>query len=121
MHTVSETKAFRAAAADAGMTLAEIDLFIDLVAADPTIGDVMEGTGGCRKVRFARPGAGKSGGYRIITFFTGPSLPVFLITVFGKGDKANLTKAERNALCRLTKVLVAEYGTKVVKVGGASK
>jgi len=74
----------------------------------------MQGTGGCRKVRVAGKGRGKSGGYRVITFFTGPDLPVFLITVFGKGETANLTKAERNELAKLTKILVAEYGKRVV-------
>ena len=52
-----------------------------------------------------------------MTFFTGPDLPVFLVTVFGKGERANLSKAERNGLAELTKVLVAEYRRKVVKVG----
>jgi hypothetical protein len=68
----------------------------------------------------AGKGKGKSGGYRTITFFTGPDLPVFLITVFAKGDRANLTKAERNGLAQLTKALVTEYRKKVVKVGQAS-
>ena len=76
----------------------------------------MQGTGGCRKVRFGGRGKGKSGGYRVITFFTGRA-PVFLITVFGKGKKANLTQGERNTLAGLTKTLVAEYIKKVVKVG----
>lgn len=83
MHTVCETFAFRSAAKEAGMTRDEVDAFADILAADPVIGDVMEGTGGCRKVRFAKPGTGKSGGYRVITYFGGDNLPVFLLTVFG--------------------------------------
>jgi hypothetical protein len=42
-------------------------------------------------------------------------MPVFLVTVFGKGEKADLTAAERNALKMLTKELVAEYAKKVRK------
>lgn len=77
----------------------------------------MQGTGGCRKLRLAGRGKGKSGGYRTITFFGGDDLPVFLITVFSKGERANLSKAERNALLGLTKKIVATYEARVVKVG----
>jgi hypothetical protein len=45
-------------------------------------------------------------------FYTGDMLPVFLITVFSKGEKANLSKAERNQLASLTKLLAAEYETR---------
>jgi hypothetical protein len=62
-----------------------------------------------------RRGGGKSGGYRVITVFGGDHLPVFLLTVFGKGDRDNLTKAERNDLAKLTKVLIDSYRQKVRK------
>ena len=65
----------------------------------------MPGCGGARKLRVAKPGKGKSGGYRVITYFGGEEVPVFLLTVFGKNEKANLTQAERNALAGLTKRL----------------
>ena len=78
---------------------------VDTVAADPTAGEIMPGCGGARKLRIARPGKGKSGGYRVITYFGGDDVPVFLLTVFGKNEKANLNKAERNALAALTKRL----------------
>lgn len=76
MQTVVETKAFLAAAKDAGMTDAERRIAVDTIAANPTAGDVMQGTGGCRKVRIAGRGKGKSGGYRIVTAFGGTGLPV---------------------------------------------
>ena len=107
---VIETNAYLAAAKAAGMTDAERAAAIDLVASDPHGGDVMQGTGGCRKVRLAGRGKGKSGGYRIIFAFGGIHIPVFLITVFGKGEKDNLTRAERNDLAKLTKILFENYG-----------
>ena len=121
MHTVCETPAFQRAAEAAGMSRAEVEDFTDFVACNPQAGDEMQGTGGCRKVRVAGRGKGKSGGFRVITFFTGPYLPIFLITVFGKGEKANLTKAERNTLSKLTAVLVTEYGKKVTNVNAAKE
>ena len=75
---------------------------IDLVSTDPEAGDVMQGTGGVCKARLAGRGKGKSGGYRIVWYFGGGDIPVFLLTVFGKGEKANLTQGERNAMRQVT-------------------
>lgn len=80
----------------------EREALVGIIANNPTAGDLMQGTGGCRKLRFKKPGTGKSGGYRIITYFGGDDIPVFLLTVFGKNERANLNKAERNALANLT-------------------
>jgi hypothetical protein len=98
MQSVIETDSYLRAAKDAGMVEEERIAAVDLVAADPECGDIMQGTGGVRKARLAGRGKGKSGGYRIVWYFGGGDIPVFLITVFGKGEKANLTQGERNAL-----------------------
>lgn len=66
--------------------------------------------GGLRKVRIPREGRGKSGGYRTIYVVGGRHLPIFLITVFAKNEKGNLTKAEQAAAVELSKELVATYG-----------
>jgi hypothetical protein len=71
---------------------------VDALARDPKAGDLMPGTGGARKLRWALPGGGKSGGARIVTYFGGADIPVFLLTAFGKREKANLSPAERNEL-----------------------
>jgi hypothetical protein len=105
MQSVIETNAYLAAAKDAGMSVDELQAVVNLVAADPQAGEIMPGCGGARKLRVARPGGGKSGGYRIITYYAGTDVPAFLLTVFGKNEKANLTKAERNGLAALTKIL----------------
>lgn len=115
MHTVCETHSFRRAAKEAGMDDEEIERLIDHLAEHPTAGDEMAGTGGCRKLRVAGRGRGKSGGYRTITFYSGSNMPVFLITVFSKGERANLSQAERNALKDLTGELTAAYAARVVK------
>ncbi len=112
MHTVVETKAFIAAAADAGMNEEEREAVVTLVAADPAHGSVPSGWGGARKFRLAKPGTGKSGGYRIVTAYCGTGTPAFLITLFGKGEKDNLSKAEGAAVGRTVKHLCATYRTK---------
>jgi hypothetical protein len=113
MHAVCETHAFRRAAAQAGMTEDEIARLVDFLTENPAAGDEMAGTGGCRKVRVSGRGKGKSGGYRTITFFTGEALPLFLVTVFSKGERANLSKAECNKLRDVTKAIVNEYRARV--------
>jgi hypothetical protein len=105
LHSVIETNAYLASAEDAGMSEEERAAVVSIVAADPQAGAVMPGCGGARKLRIRRPGSGKSGGYRVITYYGGDDVPVFLLTVFAKGEKDNLTHAERNGLAALTKTL----------------
>ena len=105
MQTVVETKAYIAAARDAGMSEEEMQAVVDTLAADPQAGAIMSGCGGARKLRVAKPGGGKSGGYRVITYFGGEDMPVFLLSAFGKSERASLTGAEKNALATLAKTL----------------
>jgi mRNA-degrading endonuclease RelE of RelBE toxin-antitoxin system len=79
---------------------------VDYLAAHPRAGDVMEGTGGIRKLRWGRGNRGKSGGVRVIYYYHDERLPLLLLTVFGKNEQANFTKAERNSLAKLVDVLV---------------
>jgi putative transcriptional regulator len=71
---------------------------VALVAADPECGDVIRGTGGFRKVRVARKGMGKSGGARVVYIGRNERFPVFLVIVFPKNEKENLSMAARNTL-----------------------
>ena len=81
-----------------------------LVAADPECGDLIRGTGGFRKVRVAHKGMGKSGGARVVYIWRSERFPVFLITVFPKNEKENLSMAERNALRKRADSIFASYG-----------
>jgi hypothetical protein len=64
----------------------------------PAAGDLMQGSGGVRKLRWARSGRGKSGGVRTIYLDLGDKQTTWLITVFGKNEKSNLTADERNEI-----------------------
>lgn len=83
----------------------ERDDLIGYVAANPRAGDLIQGTGGVRKLRWARSGRGKSGGVRVIYYFCNEALPLYLLTVFGKGEKADLSQAERNEFAKLVQIL----------------
>ncbi|WP_286876433.1 type II toxin-antitoxin system RelE/ParE family toxin [Marinimicrobium sp. UBA4509] len=83
---------------------------INYLAFHPQGGDIMQGTGGIRKLRWSAQGKGKSGGVRVIYYYHNGSVPLFLLTVFGKGEKANISKSERNELSKLTDLLLKRYG-----------
>src|SRR5205085_2827775 len=108
LHTVVETPEFMAGARRV-LTDTERKELIDFLAANPNAGELMVGTGGARKLRWGAKGRGKRGGARAITYYGGPNLPVFLLAVFSKGERANLTKAERNELREVLSRMVTEY------------
>lgn len=83
---------------------------INYLAEHPKAGVLMQGTGGVRKLRWAKEGGGKSGGVRVIYYYHNEAIPLFLLTLFGKNEKANLSKAECHALNKLTSLLVDTYG-----------
>lgn len=112
MQTVVLLPAFERDAKAAGLSEDELQEIVSTIARDPTAGDLMVGTGGARKLRHRKYGGGKSGGYRTIHYFAGEGLPVFMIAIFAKGEKDNLSKAERNEVARLLPVLVASYTRK---------
>lgn len=79
---------------------------VDYLAAHPKAGDLIEGTGGVRKLRWARDGRGKSGGVRVIYYVHSAAMPLYLLTMFAKNERANISKAERNELAGLVDLLV---------------
>lgn len=109
MHAVIETQAFLRDAQHVGMPEIEREAVVVAISRNPTAGDLMQGTGGARKVRFAGRGKGKSGGYRVVTFYGADDVPVFLLAVISKGERAILSKAEQNALRAELAALVSDY------------
>ena len=109
MQTVISTPEFLSQAKKHGLSQDEINAIVEYLATDPLAGEVMVGTGGARKLRHAGKGRGKSGGYLTIHYYGGDDIPVFLLTVYGKGAAANLTKAERNALAKILPVIRDAY------------
>ena len=109
MHSVIETAGYLSDAKNASIDDEERKQIVDFLAVMPTAGVVIPGSGGARKIRFAGRGKGKSGGYRVITFFGGDDIPIFLIAVFAKGDRVNLSQAERNELREELAGLAEDY------------
>ena len=72
---------------------------------DPKIGDVMQGTGGVRKMRFSLENRGKSGSARVIYIDFAVYEKIYLITAYTKAEKENLTKEQRNAIKHMVEQL----------------
>ena len=71
------------------------------MALNPQAGDVIQGTGGLRKVRWSVAGGGKRGGVRVIYFHVAAQAQVRLLLIYRKGVKDDLTAAEKRTLRRL--------------------
>jgi hypothetical protein len=106
--TIVETKSF-SARAEKCMSHREVFEAIEMIAKNPRIGNIIEGTGGLRKVRFGTGGKGKRGGVRISYYYFNNATPVFLLTVFSKNEKDNLTRKERNQLAKSVQLIKHGY------------
>src|SRR5271167_2834865 len=69
---------------------------------NPELGDLMPGTGGFRKIRWAdaRRGKGRRGGLRIVYFYFPSDDQIWFMTLYDKGEAADLTAAEKKMLKR---------------------
>ena len=106
--TVVETPSYIALAVKL-FSESEREQILIMIAENPLCGVVMSGTGGFRKVRVPRQGMGKSGGARVVYIWRNDKFPVFLIAVFPKNQKANLTKAECNTLKKRADDIFSSY------------
>ena len=111
MQTIAEMPEF-ARRSEHLLSSVERQDIIDYLANFPRAGVLIQGTGGIRKLRWSRQGSGKSGGVRVIYYFHNEQMPLYLLTVFGKGEKVNLSKAERNELAKLVRILIQIWSTK---------
>jgi hypothetical protein len=104
-----ETEAFARQAAKVGLTEDERHEIAGLLSEDPRLGELIPGTGGARKFRFAKAGMGKRSGYRIISYFAADDVPVFLLDVLDKGDRLNLSQDEKNQLKKALGRIAKDY------------
>lgn len=103
--TVAELSEFQRRAVRL-LTADERQSVVNYLAAFPRDGDLIRNTGGVRKLRWARGGRGKSAGVRVIYYFHSERMPLYLLTVFAKNERADLSQAERNDLASLVDTLV---------------
>jgi hypothetical protein len=76
--------------------------------AHPESGVVVRGSGGVRKIRWRAGGKGKSGGVRVIYYWAAAAHQIFMLTVFGKGEKEDLSSADLKKVARLLAEMTSE-------------
>jgi mRNA-degrading endonuclease RelE of RelBE toxin-antitoxin system len=87
----------------------ERGLLVDFLARNPLAGDLIPGTGGVRKLRWALEGRGKRGGARVVYYYHSDVMPIFALTAYAKNERADLSQADRNEYHRLTTLLAEQY------------
>ncbi len=95
--------------ADELLTRDEQDAVIDLVAHEPTCGDLIPDSGGLRKVRIGRSGMGKRDGARVVYYFRDIDIPIFLLALYAKNEKSDLSAKERREFAILVKEMVRRW------------
>lgn len=91
------------------LTTEEIDGLIFYLAQHPDDGDVIPGTGGLRKMRWGARGKGKRGGARVIYYFRDLNMPLYLLTLFGKGERIDLSSSDKVKMSKLVDEIVSAH------------
>lgn len=94
------------------LTREEQDAVIDLIAYEPTCGDLIPGSGGLRKVRVGREGKGKRGGARVIYYFYDDGVPILLLALYAKNEKGDLGAADKKEFGALAKKVMRQWRKK---------
>jgi len=61
------------------------------------LGNVIQGTGGLRKARWSAAGKGKRSGARVIYYYGGDHMPIYMVAIYSKSEKVDMTPAEKKA------------------------
>lgn len=104
--TVAETQSFARSAAKIWSEDDRAEL-VDHLAHNPEAGTVMPGTGGVRKLRWARAGVGKRGGARVVYFYYQPDCPLYLLLAYAKAQATDLTADEKKAVAAFAAMIKA--------------
>ena len=76
----------------------EREAFVDYIARNPEVGDIIPGSGGVRKIRWRRAGTGRRGGARVIYFYYRADAPLYLLMIYAKSDQADISPDAQRAV-----------------------
>jgi len=82
---------------------------VSYLASNPETGLLIPGTGGARKIRWAIPGKGKRGGARTIYYYHSESIPVFILDIYAKNRKVDLSDSDKRSLKRVLAQIPSQY------------
>jgi hypothetical protein len=114
------------------ISIAEMDAFVDeaksifneneyenliyFIAQHPDAGELIPNTGGVRKMRWPARGQGKRGGARVIYYFRDLNVPVYLLAVYAKGEKINLTEREKKQMRQMVERIASAAVSRRLRV-----
>src|SRR5579864_5159998 len=107
--TVAETAVFLRQASGL-WTEDEHSEFVDFIAQNPEAGDLIHESGGVRKIRWGRRGIGKRGGVRVVYFYYDPAMPLYLLMIYAKAQRDDLSPDARRTVQALVGRLKQSHG-----------
>jgi hypothetical protein len=102
---IVRTSLFERSLKKLGASAADLERLEAEIAANLTVGEVIQGLSGARKVRFSMAGRGKSGGGRAIYVLVVQADTAYLLLAYSKKDQEDLSTDQRKALAALVKEL----------------
>jgi len=95
--------------ADALLTADERHELIDFLAHNPYAGDLIEGTGGVRKLRYAAKGKGKRGGVRVTYYVFNDNRPLYAPLIYGKNEQVDLSQEQRKSIGAFVQAMKSQW------------
>ena len=90
---------------DMGLSDEDLREFQNVLIKNPFAGSIIPETGGARKIRFALPGKGKSGGLRVMYFDATHLQKIYLIICYPKGKQDDLTPEQKKQVKKIIETL----------------
>ncbi len=106
--SVIETNSYLAKA-EKIMSAVEREAVVSMISASPTIGDVIPGTHGLRKLRVPLQGRGKCGGGRVIYWYYNEGYPAILMWAFAKNEASDLSPTEKKSLVAASDKFTSQF------------
>lgn len=105
IRTFKEMESFTKKWRSLGLNDDDLLVLQELLLKDPKIGDVIRGASGIRKIRIPIDGIGKRGGGRVIYIDIEVKEVIYLLDVYAKNEKIDLTEKEKKLLSKLVERL----------------
>ena len=112
--SIVEVKSF-SRDADRLLTQEALHSIVDFVALHPSAGDLIPDSGGLRILRWARDGKGKRAGVRVVYYFRDLNMPLYMLAIYGKGEKSHLSAGERRLMKKLVDNLVESHFQRLLR------
>ena len=91
------------------MSEAEMETVVSMISASPMAGDVIQGTGGLRKLRIPLQGRGKRGGGIVDYWYYNEDHPAILLWVFAKNEAADLSPSQKKLLASASEAFTRQF------------